>query len=107
MEPFLAVLRAGELHDDKGLKQRSERDEVRPVPIPPELVAHLRVHLDRYGTASDGRLFLQSNGNLVRTSTYTQAWRAARTLALVPEQIASPTAGHAPMTFGTPPCPSG
>jgi hypothetical protein len=107
VEPFLAVLRAGELHDDKGLKQRSERDEVRPVPIPPELVAHLRVHLDRYGTASDGRLFLQSNGNLVRTSTYTQVWRAARTLALVPPADRFANGRARLMTFGTPPCPSG
>jgi hypothetical protein len=47
---------SGELHDDNGLKHRSE-DEVRAVPIPPELVAVLRAHIDRFGTAPDGRLF--------------------------------------------------
>jgi integrase len=84
---------SGELHDDKGLKHRSE-DEVRPVPIPPELVALLQAHVDRYGTAPDGRLFRQSNGNVVGSSTYTQVWRAARNLALVPAQVASPLAGR-------------
>jgi integrase len=79
---------SAELHDDKGLKHRSE-DEVRPVPIPPELVGILRAHIDRYGIAADGRLFRQSNGNVVGTSTYTQVWRAARLLALVPEQVAA------------------
>jgi hypothetical protein len=84
---------SGELHDDKGLKHRSE-DEVRPMPIPPELVAFLKAHIDRYRTAPDGRLFRQSNGNVVGTSTYTQVWRAARTFALLPEQVASPLAGR-------------
>src|SRR5215469_17080441 len=55
---------SGKLHDHKGLKHRSE-DEVRPVPIPPELVAMLRAHIDRHGIADDGRLFRQSNGNVV------------------------------------------
>jgi integrase len=84
---------SGEPHDEKGLKHRSN-DEVRPVPIPPELVELLTAHIARYGTADDGRLFRQSNGNIVRTSTYTQVWRAARALALVPEQAASPLAAR-------------
>jgi integrase len=79
---------SGQLHDDRGLKHRSA-DEVRPIPIPPELVALLHAHIERFGIAPDGRLFRQSNGNLVRTSTYTQVWRAARAIALDPEQVAS------------------
>ena len=82
---------SGTLHDDKGLKHRAE-DEVRPVLIPPELIAALRMHIDVYGIAPDGRLFRRSNGNVVGTSTYTQLWRAARTL--VPEQVAWPLAGR-------------
>lgn len=35
---------SGALHDSKGLKHRPD-DEVRPVPIPPELVTLLRWHL--------------------------------------------------------------
>jgi integrase len=84
---------SGELHDDKGLKHRSA-NEVRPVPIPSELVALLRARIERYGIALDGRFFRQSNGNFVRTSTYTQVWRVARIIALVPEQVASPLAAR-------------
>jgi integrase len=84
---------SGELHDDKGLKHRPD-DEIRPIPIPPELVEILRWHLAEFGTAEDGRLFRQPNGKVVGSSTYTQVWRAARTLALVPEQAGSPRAGR-------------
>lgn len=83
---------SGEAHDEKGLKHRAD-DEVRPVPIPPELVAILRRHLDEFGTADDGRLFRQPGG-VVASSTYTQVWRVARALALTPEQVASPLAAR-------------
>jgi len=65
---------SGELHDEKGLKHRPD-DEVRPVPIPPELVAILCWHLEEFGTAPDGRLFRQPKGGVVGSSTYTQVWR--------------------------------
>ena len=65
---------SGELHDEKGLKHRPD-DEVRPVPVPPELVAILRWHLEEFGTAADGRLFRQPKGGVVGSSTYTQVWR--------------------------------
>ena len=84
---------SGQAHDEKGLKHRPE-DEVRPVPIPPELVEILCWHIDQFGVGGDGRLFRQPNGNIVRTSTYSQVWRAARCLALVPDQVASPLAGR-------------
>ncbi len=47
---------SGELHDLKGLKHRPD-DEVRLVPIPPELVRMLRWHIAEFGVAPDGRLF--------------------------------------------------
>lgn len=84
---------SGEMHDEKGLKHRPD-DEVRPVPIPHELVAILLWHLGEFGTASDGRLFRQPRGGVVGSSTYTQVWQAARALALAPEQVASPLAGR-------------
>jgi integrase len=61
---------SGELHDDNGLKHRPD-DEIRPVPIPPELVQILRWHISEFGAALDGRLFRQPNGNVVGSSTYT------------------------------------
>ncbi|MFI7076222.1 hypothetical protein ACIBO1_02880 [Micromonospora sp. NPDC049903] len=42
------------MHDDRGFKHRGEA-EAREVPIPPELVAILRTHIDRFGVDADGR----------------------------------------------------
>lgn len=84
---------SGDLHDRKGLKHRPA-DEVRPVPIPPELVVILRWHLDEFGITPDGRLFRQVNGGVVSSSTYGQVWRGARLLALAPDQQASPLAAR-------------
>jgi integrase len=84
---------SGAAHDRKGLKHRPA-DEVRPVPIPPELVTILRWHLDEFGITPDGRLFRQVNGGVVSSSTYGQVWRGARLLALAPDQQASPLAAR-------------
>jgi integrase len=84
---------SGELHDSKGLKHRPD-DEVRPVPIPPELIEILRWHMAEFGVAPDGRLFRQPNGGVVGSSTYAQVWRAAREIALTPDQVVSPLAGR-------------
>jgi len=89
---------SGALHDSKGLKHRPD-DEVRPVPIPPELVTLLRWHLGEFGVASDGRLFRQINGRIVGSSTYSQVWQAAREIAFAPAQVVSPLAGR-PTTCG-------
>lgn len=83
----------GEGHDDRGLKQRGEKD-TRPVPIPPVLVRILREHLDTFGTHKDGRLFPSERGGVLASSTYYRTWRAARELALTPEQVASALVGR-------------
>ncbi|MFJ6837602.1 tyrosine-type recombinase/integrase [Streptomyces sp. NPDC091209] len=80
---------SGESHDDRGLKNRPAED-VRRVPIPPQLVAILSEHLDTFGTAADGRLFYSEGGGVVASSTYWRAWQEARTLALSPAAVASP-----------------
>ncbi|SEN11907.1 tyrosine-type recombinase/integrase [Nonomuraea pusilla] len=84
---------SGTVHDERGLKQREER-EVRPVPIPPELVRILRAHLQEFGVAPDGRLFRNERGGILGASTYARAWEEARRLALTPQQVASPLAGR-------------
>ncbi|ROP38632.1 tyrosine-type recombinase/integrase [Saccharothrix texasensis] len=84
---------SGEVHDRRGLKHRGAKD-VRPVPIPPVLVRILRDHLDRFGTAPDGRLFRSPNGGVVSSSTYYRVWEEARQYALTPAQAASPLAGR-------------
>jgi integrase len=63
---------SGDTHESRGLKHRPD-DYARPVPIPPELVAMLREHIDEFGTASDGRLF-RTNRDGVLGSSYTDAW---------------------------------
>lgn len=82
---------AGNPDDERGLKHRP-RSETRPVPIPPELVAVLREHLEEFGTASDGRLFRTRTGRPILCSTYGDVWAKARALALTPAQVASPLA---------------
>ncbi|TKK86449.1 site-specific integrase [Herbidospora galbida] len=83
----------GTVHDERGLKQREEQ-EVRPVPIPPELVAILRTHLEEFGTAADGRLFRNERGGVLGASTYARAWEESRRFALTPQQVTSPLAGR-------------
>lgn len=84
---------SGEAHDERGLKHRG-RTEARAVPIPPELVAHLRRHIDRFGVGPSGRVFSSLRGNPVGASSYSRVWDEARPLALVPSQVASPLAGR-------------
>ncbi|MEU6319240.1 site-specific integrase [Streptomyces sp. NPDC047009] len=82
---------SGETHDDRGLKNRPSED-VRRVPLPPQLVAAFRDHLGTFGTAEDGRLFFSEKGAVVPSSTYYRVWQEARLLALPPVVAASPLA---------------
>ncbi len=84
---------SGETHDDRGLKHRG-RKVVREVPIPPELVAMLRDHIDRFGAGPDGRLFRTRTGGLISGSAYAKVWKEARTYAFTPDQAASPLAAR-------------
>jgi integrase len=71
------------------LKHRAP-GEVRPVPIPPVLVGILRAHIDRYGTAPDGRLFWEGDDFApVTGQTYRRVWGKARTNALSSSERAS------------------
>ncbi|MBB5139871.1 integrase [Thermocatellispora tengchongensis] len=81
----------GDAHEQRGLKHRGE-DDVRVVPIPPELVKILRQHIEEFGVAPDGRLFRSERGGVVASTAYTEVWQEARTLALSPAQVASPLA---------------
>jgi integrase len=80
-------------HDERGLKHRAA-DETRRVPIPSELVAILRAHIDTFGVAPDGRIFSSDRGHPVASTAISDVWAAARTLALTPAQVASPLAGR-------------
>jgi integrase len=72
---------------------------VRVVPIPPVLVAILRDHIERFGTAADGRLFQvtwgqRGKGGVLTTKVYGPVWQKARAAALTRAQQASPLAGR-------------
>lgn len=84
---------SGEVHDRRGLKHRAEKDS-RIVPVPPALVLVLRGHIDRFGVASDGRLFRSPGGEVVGSATYATVWHLARALAFTPAQVASPLAAR-------------
>jgi integrase len=80
-------------HDERGLKHRAA-DDTRRVPIPPELAAILRTHIDTFGVAPDGRVFSSDRGHPVASTAISDVWAEARTLALTPAQVASPLAGR-------------
>jgi integrase len=80
-------------HDERGLKHRAA-SETRRVPIPPELAAILRAHIDTFGIAPDGRIFSSGRGQPVASTAISDVWAEARTLALTPAQVASPLAGR-------------
>lgn len=81
----------GNIHDDRGLKGRSET-EVRPVPIPPILVDIILAHIEEFGLAADGRIVRNERGGVPVSFTLTRAWQEARKFALTPEQVDSPLA---------------
>jgi len=84
----------GQVHEHRGLKgrprQAAARRATRNVPIPPELVAMLRSHMERFGTGEAGRLFRSENGAPIQPSTYWRVWAKARALALTSAQLATP-----------------
>lgn len=79
---------SGARRDRRQLKQRG-RGEVRHVPCPPPLTALLHAHLERHGTASDGRLFRSITGGDLAESTVARVWDKARKAALAEQEYAS------------------
>lgn len=79
----------GVASEERSLKHREDFVD-RTVPCPPELTEHLHRHLDRFGTAPDGRLFwgTRSRGRLSST-VYGRAWAKARESVFVPAVVRS------------------
>lgn len=59
------------------------------MPIPPVLVNLLRQHIERYGTADDGRLFRASRGGRIPSTEYCDIWERARKTVLSPREVKS------------------
>lgn len=83
----------GRLHDERGLKNRPV-DDVRVVPLPPELVELWKWSADTFGTADDGRLFFNERGGIVASTTYDRVWHEARELGLPSDLVHSPLAAR-------------
>lgn len=84
---------AGTARDERHLKHRAQK-ATRPVPIPSELVELIRRHMDRFGTARDGRLFHAPRGGMLGESTYGRIWRQARIKAFTASRARSPLAAR-------------
>ncbi len=83
----------GRTRDRRQLKHR-EKGVVRTVPCPPELTALIWEHLDTYGLAPDGRLFVgEQNKQELPNLTIIRAWQRARQAVFVPDLVASSLAG--------------
>ncbi|MET7918301.1 site-specific integrase [Streptomyces avermitilis] len=78
----------GTSYEKRGLKRRRQ-GATRTVPIPPVLVHLLRQHIERYGTAEDGRLFRASRGGRVPSTEYCNLWESARKAVLSPREVKS------------------
>ena len=79
---------SGNAHESRSLKHRA-KEEVRPVPACPELVAHIKRHIADHGTAPDGRLLRGARGDRLSEDACGRAWRRARIAALSKRQAAS------------------
>jgi integrase len=82
---------SGKHRDQRQLKNRA-RGEGRTVPCPPELTLMLHEHLDRFGVASDGRLFSGERVAELPHLTYMRVWREARRATFTDEVYKSPLA---------------
>ena len=79
----------GEARERRALKRRAS-NAVRIVPIPPELVQLLRMHVETFGTGDAGRVFSNERGGPFVEASARRAWARARLSALSEEQVHSP-----------------
>jgi len=78
--PGTAFTATGSSHEQRPLKWRASR-ATRQVPIPPELVTHLRRHLARYPATPDSLIFTNQAGGPVHPSAYSRAFGQAKQVA--------------------------
>jgi integrase len=81
---------SGDLHDEKGLKHRPD-DEVRPVPIPPELSPF---SAGTWRSSAPRRMAACSASRAAASSPHPHTRRYGGRPALAPDQVASPLASR-------------
>ncbi|HEX5119561.1 MAG TPA: integrase [Pseudonocardiaceae bacterium] len=75
--------------EERGLKHR-DPSEGRTAPCPPELTIQFYTHIDKFGTAPDGRLFYGvRNYGRIGSTVYGRIWAAARAAVFTREIWAS------------------
>lgn len=84
---------SGQTHDDRHLKHRAKK-ETRPVPIPPQLVALLRRHLDEFVDPGEEHLFRGKRGGPLSESTYGRVWQEVRRKVLSDKEVERELAGR-------------
>ena len=87
-------------HDERGLKHRPAT-ETRQVPIPAELVAILRQHIDTFGVAPDGRIFSSDRGHPVASTAISDVWAASGRFGRDRSRIYPTTSGIRPLLLAS------
>lgn len=82
---------SGKSRERRELKHRAVGD-TRNVPIHPDLLQLLRVHLDAFGAGRDGRVFVGPRGGIFAEWVYLDVYRQARRAAFTDEEAGSPLA---------------
>jgi integrase len=79
---------SGSARQRRELKHRP-RGETRPVPLHPELVALLSVHLKKFLPGPDGRIFTGPRGGIFNDRAYLKVFHQARAAAFTAQEAAS------------------
>lgn len=77
----------GKTHEQRSLKHRAI-NETRTGPMPPPLALLLRWHIQKFGVAPNGRLFVTPTGKPLSPSTLWLLWNLARRFGLGPREQA-------------------
>lgn len=81
---------SGQASEEGPLKHR-DSDTGRTVPCPPVLTELLHNHINKFGTARDGRLFRGArDGGRVSSTVYGRVWATARGRVFTPEVASGP-----------------
>lgn len=83
---------SGTASEERALKHRDD-DAGRTVPCPPALTEFLHDHVNKFGTAADGRLFRGArDGGRIASTVYGRVWAKTREAVFAADEAAGPLA---------------